>query len=54
MAVDWGFAWQIGLVGFGVVFAVLLILASAIWLTGLIISKTTAAGEESGDSKKGA
>ncbi len=56
MAIDWtwGQAAQIGGVGFGVVFAVLLILASAIWLTGLVISKTNIAKDETGDSKKGA
>ncbi len=54
MAVDWGFAWQIGGVGFGVVFAVLIILAITIWLTGLVVSKANTAKDETGDSKKGA
>ncbi len=39
MAIDWGFAGQIGGVGFGLVFAVLIILAVAIWLVGLILSR---------------
>ena len=37
--VDWGQAFQIGGVGFGLVFAVLVVLASAIWLVGLLLNK---------------
>ncbi|MEE8418802.1 MAG: OadG family protein [Dehalococcoidales bacterium] len=54
MAIDWGFAWQIGGVGFGVVFMVLIILGLAIWLTGLIIGKIEAGKEEAGNNEKGA
>ncbi len=54
MAVDWALAGQIGGVGFGIVFAVLIILAVAIWLTGLVISKIGTAKNETSDSKKGA
>lgn len=54
MAIDWGFAWQIGGVGFGVVFMVLIILALVIRLSGLIIGKIEAGKEETGDNKKGA
>jgi len=39
MEVDWAQAWQIGGIGFGLVFAVLIILALAMWLTGLLLSK---------------
>ena len=39
MAIDWGEAVRIGLMGFGVVFLVLVILASAIWLSGLVLRK---------------
>jgi len=39
MAIDWGEAVQIGLVGFGVVFLVLVILAVAIWISGLVLRK---------------
>ena len=53
MAVDWGFAWQIGGIGFGLVFAVLIILALTIWLTGLILGKLGAGKAEAGDKKKG-
>jgi len=52
MAVDWGFAGQIGGIGFGVVFAVLIILALAIWLTGLVLSKISTTKAETGDNKK--
>ena len=54
MAVDWGLAGQIGGVGFGLVFAVLIILALAIWLVGLMLSKTSPGKGETDDKKKGA
>ncbi len=54
MEIDWGFAGQIGGFGFGMVFVVLIILAVAIWLTGLIIRKIEAGNEETGENKKGA
>jgi len=53
MGVDWGLAGQIGGLGFTLVFAVLLILALAVWLTGLIISKATASKGEASNKKKG-
>ncbi len=54
MAVDWGLAGQIGGMGFGIVFAVLIILAVAIWLTGRVISKIGISKGETNDRKKGA
>jgi len=39
MGIDWSFAGQIGGVGFGMVFLLLIILALVIWMTGLVISK---------------
>ena len=39
MEINWGEAWQIGGIGFGMVFVVLAILAVAIWLIGLVIRK---------------
>jgi sodium pump decarboxylase gamma subunit len=39
MMIDWGEAVQVGLVGFCVVFVVLVILALAIWLTGKLVTK---------------
>ena len=53
MAVDWGFAGQIGGIGFGLVFAVLIILALAIWLVGLVLSRIGAGKTETDDKKKG-
>ena len=54
MGVDWGFAGQIGGIGFGLVFVVLIILALAIWLVGLILSKISPSKGETSDKKKGA
>ena len=54
MAIDWSLAGQIGGVGFGYVFGLLLLLAIVIWLTGLIISKISTSKDESGETKKGA
>jgi Na+-transporting methylmalonyl-CoA/oxaloacetate decarboxylase gamma subunit len=39
MGVDWSLAGQIGGIGFGLVFVVLTVLALAIWLVGLVLSK---------------
>ena len=51
--VDWGFAGQIGGVGFGTVFALLIILAVVIWLVGLVLGKIgTGKAEEGSDKKK--
>jgi len=52
MTIDWGLAGQIGGIGFGLVFAVLIILALAIRLTGLVLSKISTAKAETGDKKK--
>lgn len=54
MTVDWGFAGQIGGIGFGMVFAVLLILAIALWLVGLVFRKIDAGKEDAEDTEKGA
>lgn len=54
MGIDWGFAGQIGGVGFGMVFALLVILAGVIWLTGLVIIKTSTSKSETSNKKKGA
>lgn len=54
MAVDWGFAGQIGGVGFALVFVVLIVLAIAVWLVGMVINKiSTRKKDEAGDEKKG-
>ena len=54
MGVDWAFAGQVGGVGFGMVFGLLIILAICIWLTGLVVNKTSAAKNKTDDTKKGA
>jgi Na+-transporting methylmalonyl-CoA/oxaloacetate decarboxylase gamma subunit len=54
MAIDWGFAGQVGGAGFGMVFALLIILAVVIWLTGRLFNRTQSAGSKDDDSKKGA
>ena len=54
MGVDWGFAGQVGGVGFGMVFLLLIILAIVIWLTGLVLAKIgTDKAEVSNNRKKG-
>jgi len=53
MAVDWGFAGQIGGFGFGLVFVVLVILAIAIRVVGLVVKKTSTGKSEAEDKKKG-
>ena len=54
MAIDWGFAGQVGGAGFGMVFALLIILAVVIWLTGKIVDKGGNTEEENDDNQKGA
>jgi len=54
MAVDWGQAAQVGGIGFGLVFVVLVILALALWLSGLIFRKIDSGKEKPAETKKGA
>ena len=54
MAVDWGFAGQIGGFGFALVFIVLIVLAVAIWLTGLVVNKISTGKDKATEEKKGA
>ena len=53
MGVPWGQAVQVGGVGFGMVFALLIILAVVIWLTGLAFGKVSSDKGETGNKKKG-
>ncbi len=53
MPVDWGLAARIGGVGFGLVFGVLIVLALVMWLTGLVIRRTSVGSEEAGEKKEG-
>ena len=54
MTVDWGFAGQVGGVGFGMVFVLLIILAIVIWVTGKLCNRSKNAGEENKENQKGA
>jgi Na+-transporting methylmalonyl-CoA/oxaloacetate decarboxylase gamma subunit len=40
MSVDWGQAFQVGVIGFALVFFVLIILAIAMWLIGWVFNKS--------------
>ena len=53
MGIDWGFAGQVGGVGFGMVFALLIILAVVIWLTGLMVSKISSDKNKTDNTKRG-
>ena len=53
MGIDWGFAGQVGGIGFGMVFALLIILAVVIWLTGVVLNKISIRKSETGDENKG-
>ena len=49
--VDWGQAVEIGGTGFGLVFAVLLILALFMWLTGFLLNRVFG-GTDTANEKK--
>ena len=53
MDVPWAQAMQIGGIGFGLVFTVLTILAIAIWLLGLVVSKIATGKGETNNRKEG-
>jgi len=53
MTIPWDQAIQVGGVGFGMVFVLLIILAVVIWLTGLVLNKISTDKSEAGDEKKG-
>ena len=52
MGIDWGFAGQVGGAGFGMVFALLIILAAVIWLTGRLVNRKRDTTEEKGDDNQ--
>ena len=54
MGIDWGFAGQVGGTGFGMVFALLIILAVVIWLTGRLVNRNRSTEEKDDDNQKGA
>ncbi len=53
MAIDWGFAGQVGGIGFGLVFIVLIILAVTIWLVGVVLNKISTREAKTGGKKEG-
>ena len=53
MGVPWGQAAQVGGVGFGMVFLLLIILAIVVWLTSLALTKISASKSEADTEKKG-
>ena len=53
MGVPWGQALQLGGVGFGMVCALLIILAVVIWLTGLVVNKISVGKGDADIKKKG-
>ncbi len=53
MPIDWGLAGQIGGVGFSLVFIVLIVLAVAIKLVGIVLRKISTDKGEASDKKKG-
>ena len=53
MGIDWGFAGQVGGIGFGMVFALLVILAVVIWLTGLVVNRISTDKKKTNNMKKG-
>ncbi len=54
MEVPWAQAGQVGAVGFGMVFALLVILAGVIWLTGLVVNRTSTGKKKTDNTGKGA
>ena len=48
----WGQAGQIGGIGFGLVFAVLIVLAITVWLTGLVVGKIVSGKKEANAEKE--
>ena len=53
MGIDWGFAGQVGGVGFGTVFALLVILAIVIRLTGIVVTRKSTRENETDNNKEG-
>ena len=54
MVIDWGFAGQVGGAGFGMVFALLIILALVIWLTGRLVNRPRKPNDKKDDNQEGA
>ena len=54
MGVDWGLAGQVGGMGFGMVFFLLIVLAIVIWLTGRAVTRPSAGKDKTNNTEKGA
>ncbi|MFC1846912.1 OadG family protein [Chloroflexota bacterium] len=50
--IDWGEAWQVSAMGFGLVFIVLAILAIAVWLVGVVLRRMDGSGGEAAEESK--
>jgi len=46
MEIDWAQAWQVGGIGFGLVFVVLAILAVVTWLVSWVINRNNGSDED--------
>ncbi len=53
MGVDWGFAGQVGGIGFGMVFALLIVLALVVWLTGVVVNRIGGGKDKADNAKEG-
>ena len=51
-AIDWGEAWKVSGMGFGLVFIVLAILAIAVWLIGVVLRRIDGSGGEAAEESK--
>jgi hypothetical protein len=52
MEIDWAQAWQVGGIGFGLVFVVLAILAVVTWLVSLVLNRNSSGSDEDETKKK--
>ncbi len=52
MEASWIQAVQVGVIGFSTVFVVLVILAVVIWLTGLVVNRTSAGKNKTDKTEK--
>jgi Na+-transporting methylmalonyl-CoA/oxaloacetate decarboxylase gamma subunit len=54
MPIDWDFAIEVGGIGFGIVFGVLILLAILTKLLGVVVGRIEAGRQETDDNQKGA
>ena len=52
MEIDWAQAWQVGGIGFGLVFVVLTILAVVTWLVSRVINRNRGGSDEAETKKE--